>query len=182
MTKRLIEEWLPIADIGIESVRERTPMTPFPAPNRLHVWWARRPLVASLLPLMEKLTTGRTAALLSPATLYDAVVSVSYRSTNGSAASSPWSAPLRFADRHSVASLPSYFGVMDDSFLDGSPSSEMVGRAGDEEVTAFDLDASLPLIPCPAALPAPARPTPSCASILFVFYSLNYLFLFTASL
>ena len=28
-------------------MRERTPMTPFPAPNRLHVWWARRPLVAS---------------------------------------------------------------------------------------------------------------------------------------
>src|SRR5262245_54634719 len=43
----LIEDWLPIAEIGIESVRERTPMTPFPAPNRLHVWWARRPLVAS---------------------------------------------------------------------------------------------------------------------------------------
>lgn len=40
MTKRLIEEWLPIAEIGIESIRERTPMTPFPAPNRLHVWWA----------------------------------------------------------------------------------------------------------------------------------------------
>jgi len=36
----LIEEWLPIAKIGIESLRERTPMTPFPAPNRLHVWWA----------------------------------------------------------------------------------------------------------------------------------------------
>ena len=35
MTKRLIEEWLPIAEIGIESVRERTPMTPFPAPNLL---------------------------------------------------------------------------------------------------------------------------------------------------
>src|SRR5208337_1743765 len=46
-SRRLIEEWLPIAEIGIESVRERTPMTPFPAPNRLHVWWARRPLVAS---------------------------------------------------------------------------------------------------------------------------------------
>ena len=44
---RLIERWLPIAQIGIESTRERTPMTPFPAPNRLHVWWARRPLVAS---------------------------------------------------------------------------------------------------------------------------------------
>ena len=47
MSRRLIEEWLPIAEIGIESVRERTPMTPFPAPNRLHVWWARRPLVAA---------------------------------------------------------------------------------------------------------------------------------------
>jgi adenine-specific DNA methylase len=44
---RLIERWLPIAEVGIESVRERTPMTPFPAPNRLHVWWARRPLIAS---------------------------------------------------------------------------------------------------------------------------------------
>ncbi|WP_206432933.1 DUF1156 domain-containing protein [Sphingomonas sp. ABOLH] len=43
----MIERYLPIAEIGIESVRERTPMTPFPAPNRLHVWWARRPLVAS---------------------------------------------------------------------------------------------------------------------------------------
>lgn len=27
MTKRLIEEWLPITELGIESVRERTPMT-----------------------------------------------------------------------------------------------------------------------------------------------------------
>src|SRR5690348_13867242 len=44
---RLIERWLPISELGIESVRERTPMTPFPAPNRLHVWWARRPLIAS---------------------------------------------------------------------------------------------------------------------------------------
>jgi adenine-specific DNA methylase len=44
---RLIERWLPIAELGIESLRERTPMTPFPAPNRLHAWWARRPLVAS---------------------------------------------------------------------------------------------------------------------------------------
>ncbi len=47
MSRRLIESWLPIAEIGVESTRERTPMTPFPAPNRLHVWWARRPLVAS---------------------------------------------------------------------------------------------------------------------------------------
>lgn len=53
--RRLIEEWLPIAEIGIESVRERTPMTPFPAPNRLHVWWARRPLIASRAAILASL-------------------------------------------------------------------------------------------------------------------------------
>ena len=52
---RLIERWLPIAEIGIESTRERTPMTPFPAPNRLHVWWARRPLVASRATILASL-------------------------------------------------------------------------------------------------------------------------------
>ena len=57
LDRRLIEEWLPIAEIGIESGRERTPLTPYPAPNRLHTWWARRPLIicraavlASILP------------------------------------------------------------------------------------------------------------------------------------
>jgi putative DNA methylase len=52
---RLIERWLPIAALGIESVRERTPMTPFPAPNRLHVWWARRPLVAARTAILASL-------------------------------------------------------------------------------------------------------------------------------
>ena len=52
---RLIERWLPIAALGIESTRERTPMTPFPAPNRLHVWWARRPLVASRAAVLASL-------------------------------------------------------------------------------------------------------------------------------
>ena len=46
-TTRLIERWLPIAEIGIESVRERILPTAMPAVNYLHVWWARRPLVAS---------------------------------------------------------------------------------------------------------------------------------------
>ena len=53
--RRLIEDWLPIAELGIESTRERTPMTPFPAPNRLHVWWARRPLVASRAAVLASL-------------------------------------------------------------------------------------------------------------------------------
>ena len=52
---RLIERWLPIAELGVESTRERTPMTPFPAPNRLHVWWARRPLVASRAAILASL-------------------------------------------------------------------------------------------------------------------------------
>ncbi len=45
--KRLIEEWLPIAALGEESVRERRSMTALPPTYYLHVWWARRPLVAS---------------------------------------------------------------------------------------------------------------------------------------
>ena len=53
--RRLIEDWLPLAALGIESTRERTPMTPFPAPNRLHVWWARRPLVASRAAVLASL-------------------------------------------------------------------------------------------------------------------------------
>jgi adenine-specific DNA methylase len=45
----LIEDWLPVAELGIESRRERATPTPasFPPINQLHVWWARRPLVAS---------------------------------------------------------------------------------------------------------------------------------------
>ncbi len=58
MSRRLIEEWLPIKELGLESLRERTPMTPFPAPNRLHVWWARRPLVASRAAVMASLLPG----------------------------------------------------------------------------------------------------------------------------
>src|SRR5579863_6638739 len=44
---RLIERWLPIAALGEESVRERRSMTSLPPTYYLHVWWARRPLIAS---------------------------------------------------------------------------------------------------------------------------------------
>jgi len=43
----LIEDWLPVAELGIESRRERAVSTTLPPLNRLHVWWARRPVVAS---------------------------------------------------------------------------------------------------------------------------------------
>lgn len=42
----LIERWLPIDVLGVESRRENS-TGQHPAPNRLHVWWARRPLIVS---------------------------------------------------------------------------------------------------------------------------------------
>jgi len=55
MTKRLIEEWLPIAELSEESMRERRSMTALPPVNYLHVWWARRPLVASRAAILASL-------------------------------------------------------------------------------------------------------------------------------
>ena len=43
----LIEHWLPIAEIGAESQRERGASSALPPLYFLHVWWARRPLIAS---------------------------------------------------------------------------------------------------------------------------------------
>lgn len=43
----LIEDWLPIAELGIESRRERGAASALPPLSFLHIWWARRPLVAS---------------------------------------------------------------------------------------------------------------------------------------
>jgi putative DNA methylase len=43
----LIEEWLPVIELGIESQRERSAANDLPPLNYHHIWWARRPLVAS---------------------------------------------------------------------------------------------------------------------------------------
>ena len=45
-SRALIEDWLPIGAISVESRRENS-TGQHPPPNRLHVWWARRPLTAS---------------------------------------------------------------------------------------------------------------------------------------
>ena len=58
---RLIERWLPIAEIGVESTRERTPMTPFPAPIPLPGWWTRRPLVVSRVAVLASLAEGNAS-------------------------------------------------------------------------------------------------------------------------
>jgi putative DNA methylase len=55
MSRRLIETWLPIAALGEESVRERRSMTALPPVYYLHVWWARRPLVASRAAILASL-------------------------------------------------------------------------------------------------------------------------------
>jgi adenine-specific DNA methylase len=55
MHRRLIEEWLPVAEIGEESLRERRSMTALPPIYYLHVWWARRPLVASRAAVLASL-------------------------------------------------------------------------------------------------------------------------------
>ena len=46
-TRRLIEDWLPINEISVEAVREGGALAGHPPVNQLHVWWARRPLIAS---------------------------------------------------------------------------------------------------------------------------------------
>ena len=54
MTNRprmLIEDWLPIETIGCESMRDASAARKPPL-NRLHVWWARRPLTASRAALL----------------------------------------------------------------------------------------------------------------------------------
>ena len=52
---RLIERWLPIAELSEESIRERRSMTALPPIYYLHVWWARRPLVASRAAVLASL-------------------------------------------------------------------------------------------------------------------------------
>ena len=46
-TRRLIEEWLPINEVSVDAIREGGALAGHPPVNQLHVWWARRPLVAA---------------------------------------------------------------------------------------------------------------------------------------
>jgi len=50
----LIESWLPIQELGVESRRENA-TGQHPPPNRLHVWWARRPLTVSRAAVLASL-------------------------------------------------------------------------------------------------------------------------------
>jgi putative DNA methylase len=51
----LIEEWLPIEALGVESRRERGASSSLPPLYFLHVWWARRPLAVSRAAVLASL-------------------------------------------------------------------------------------------------------------------------------
>ena len=53
--RRLIESWMPVAELSEESIRERRSMSALPPTYYLHVWWARRPLVASRAAVLASL-------------------------------------------------------------------------------------------------------------------------------
>ena len=62
--KVLIEQWLPVKELGIESRRENS-TGQHPPLNRLHVWWARRPLAASAGAVLGSLLPAWSDALPS---------------------------------------------------------------------------------------------------------------------
>ena len=59
----LIEEWLPVAELGIESVRERRVAMDLPPLFGIHVWWARRPLVASAAAVLASVMPAWTKGI-----------------------------------------------------------------------------------------------------------------------
>lgn len=60
----LIEDWLPTAELGIESRREAAPIPgQFPKLKTLHVWWARRPLAATAGAVLGSLMPSWTPEL-----------------------------------------------------------------------------------------------------------------------
>ena len=46
-SRRLIENWFPVNEISVEAVREGGALAGHPPVNQLHVWWSRKPLIAS---------------------------------------------------------------------------------------------------------------------------------------
>jgi putative DNA methylase len=62
----LIEDWLPVQELGIESRREAAPIPgQFPKLKTLHVWWARRPLAASAGAVLGSVMPAWTEVLAS---------------------------------------------------------------------------------------------------------------------
>lgn len=62
----LIEEWLPIAKVGAECMRERGASSALPPLYFLHVWWARRPLTISRAAILASVLPAWSADWPAP--------------------------------------------------------------------------------------------------------------------
>lgn len=49
------ESWFPVGEVSVESMRERIPGIDYPPPNKIHVWFARRPLITSRAAILGSL-------------------------------------------------------------------------------------------------------------------------------
>ena len=58
--KVLGEEWFPVGEVTVECLRERVPGIDYPPTNRIHVWFARRPLVASRAAILLSIVPPNT--------------------------------------------------------------------------------------------------------------------------
>ncbi len=56
----LIEEFMPVKELGIESNRERSASSALPPMSYLHVWWARRPLTVSRASILASMLPADT--------------------------------------------------------------------------------------------------------------------------
>ena len=108
---RLIERWLPIAALGEESVRERRfsmAGNALPPNNSLHVWWARRPLVASRAAILASILPAdadRDSFLLALGILGDPIKAkrqIERARRTGERIPDPYTWPRAF--RHSLTS------------------------------------------------------------------------------
>ncbi|MBT4326949.1 MAG: DUF1156 domain-containing protein, partial [Candidatus Nitrosopelagicus sp.] len=55
----LIDSWFPFGEVSVESIRERAAFTALPAMYALHVWFARRPLIASRAAILYSLLQNK---------------------------------------------------------------------------------------------------------------------------
>lgn len=80
MPRVLIEDWLPVEELGVESRRERAAASALPPLYFLHVWWARRPLVASRAAILASLLPSWSVELARSTGTEETASEANYRS------------------------------------------------------------------------------------------------------
>ncbi len=129
----LIEGWLPIAEVGEESMRERRSMTALPPTYYLHVWFARRPLVASRAAILSSLLPADfgTKRFLNLLGIHGDPVATRKRIAEANARgerleTDVYGYPRAFQYSPEVEELPSGFTVLDPTAGGGSIPFESV--------------------------------------------------------